>query len=43
LKIQRDPTSIVHEYQPHSQGSSKKRSKVVTIHVLKCFDLKRSE
>ncbi len=43
LKIQRDPTSIVNEYQPHSYGPARKRAKVVTVHVLRCFNLKRSE
>ena len=42
LKAQRDPMTIVNEYQPHEYGTQKKRSKVVTVHVMKCFDLKRS-
>ena len=40
LRMQRDPTAIVQEYQPHSYGQ-KKRSKVVTVQVLKCMNLKR--
>jgi len=43
LRAQRDPMTIVNEYQPHSYGPQKKKSKVVTVHVMRCYDLKRSE
>lgn len=41
LRAQRDPSSIVTDYVPHQLGGLKKRSKIVTIHILKCFDLRR--
>ena len=39
LKAQRDPMSAIHEYNAQGQ----RKSKVVTVHVLKCFNLKRPD
>ena len=42
LRVQRDPT-LAMKQDIHSYTNQNKKSKVVSITVLKCFDLKRSD